>query len=141
MHTYQTREIIVFRMASGAELISELTTYCQMHEIEMAQVLGIGALRDPEIGSYDFEADAYESFTLAGDWEMLTFNANVSLKDDAPFVHPHVLLGNAAGEVRGGHLFAAEVLVAELQIHVLDGTPLHRVPDPVTGLMLWPVMG
>jgi hypothetical protein len=138
MTIYEKTEVHAIRLPTGAELVQALTNYCKEHEIEEAQVLGIGALRAPEIGSYSFAQEHYGSFTLDGDWEMLTFNANVSLKDGEPFVHPHVMLGDAEGRMRGGHLFAAEVLVAELTVHVLHGKPRTRVTDPVTKLSLWP---
>jgi hypothetical protein len=138
MTIYKKTETHAIRLPTGVELVRALTDYCKAHEIEQAQVLGIGALRAPEIGSYSFAEERYGSLTLNGDWEMLTFNANVSLKDGEPFVHPHVMLGDDEGHVRGGHLFAAEVLVAELTVHVLHGEPRSRVTDPVTKLSLWP---
>ncbi len=138
MTIYEKAEVHAIRLPTGVELVQALIDYCKAHEIEQAQVLGIGALRNPEIGSYSFADETYGSLTLDGDWEMLTFNANVSLQDGEPFVHPHVILGNAEGRVRGGHLFAAEVLVAELAIHVLHGEPRSRVTDAVTRLSLWP---
>jgi len=136
--TYREGAYHALRLPTGVELVTALTAYCRDHDIWQAQVLGIGALRNPEIGSYSFVEERYTSFTLEGEWEMLTFNANVSLKDREPFVHPHVILGDAEGHVRGGHLFAAEVLVAELTVQALQGKPRARVTDPLTGLSLWP---
>ena len=137
MSTFETREVQVFRLPPGTELVAGLTAHCEQHAIRQALIAGIGALRRPEIGSYSFEEGVYHRLQLAGDWELLTLNANVSLKEGRPFLHPHVILGNSAGEVRGGHLFAAEVLVAEIFIHVLKGEPLGRVTDAETGLSLW----
>lgn len=138
MSTFKTREVQAFRLSPGAELVAELTAHCAQHAIHQALIAGIGALRRPEIGSYSFEEGVYHRLQLAGDWELLTLNANVSLREGRPFIHPHVTLGNSAGEVRGGHLFSAEVLVAEIFVQVLEGEPLERVPDAETGLSLWP---
>jgi uncharacterized protein len=138
MTIYKKTEIHAIRLPTSVELVQALTAYCREHEIEQAQVLGIGAIRAPEIGSYDFAEEMYRTLALEGDWEMLTLNANVSLKDGEPFAHPHVMLSDADGRVRGGHLYAAEVLVAELTLHVLHGEPRSRVTDPMTKLSLWP---
>jgi len=138
MSTFKTREVQAFRLSPGAELVAGLTAHCEQHAIRQALIAGIGALREPEVGSYSFEEGAYQRLQLAGDWELLTLNANVSLKEGQPFIHPHVILGNSAGEVRGGHLFSAEVLVAEIFVHILEGEPLERVTDAETGLSLWP---
>ncbi|MEA3397105.1 MAG: DUF296 domain-containing protein [Chloroflexota bacterium] len=138
MSTFKTHEVQSFRLSPGTELVAGLTAHCEQYDIHQALILGLGAVREPEIGSYSFEKGAYQRLQLAGDWELLTLNANVSLKEGRPFIHPHVILGNSAGEVRGGHLFSAEVLVAEIFIHVLEGEPLERVLDAETGLSLWP---
>ena len=138
MSTFKTHEVQAFRLSPGAELVAALTAHCERHAIHQALILGLGALREPEIGGYSFEEGVYQRLQLAGDWELLTLNANVSLKEGRPFIHPHVTLGNSAGEVRGGHLFSAEVLVAEIFVQVLEGEPLERVSDAETGLSLWP---
>ncbi len=138
MSTFKTREVQAFRLSPGAELIAGLTAHCEQHAIHQALILGLGAVREPEIGGYSFVEGVYHRLQLEGDWELLTLNANVSLKEGRPFIHPHVTLGNSAGEVRGGHLFSAEVLVAEIFVYVLEGEPLERVPDAETGLSLWP---
>ncbi len=137
MAIYKTTETHVFRLPTGVELVSALTDYCKIHDIRQAQVLGLGAVRNPRIGRYAFQTETYHDFVLEGEWELLALNANVSLKDGAPFVHPHAMLGDAEGQVRGGHLFAAEVLVAEITLTVLAGPPQERVVDPKTGLSLW----
>jgi hypothetical protein len=138
MSTFHSREIRAFRLEPGMELVAALTAYCKAHEIEQGLILGLGAVRNPEIGSYAFEERAYHYLQLEGDWELLTLNANVSLKDGEPFLHPHVIVANSSGQVRGGHVLSAEVLVAEIYLHVLDGEPLEREPDSTTGLILWP---
>lgn len=138
MSTFHNREIRAFRLKPGMEIIAALTAYCKAHDIRQGLILGIGALRNPRIGSYAFEEGEYHYLQLEGDWELLTLNANVSLKEGEPFIHPHVILADPAGQVRGGHIVSAEVLVAEIYLHVLEGEPLERVSDPLTGLMLWP---
>lgn len=137
MTTYETADVRVFRLPTGVELVSALTDYCEGHNIAQAQVLGLGAVRTPRIGRYAFQTETYHDFVLEGEWELLALNANVSLKDGEPFVHAHAMLGDAEGQVRGGHLFAAEVLVAEITLTVLAGPPQERVTDPETGLSLW----
>jgi len=137
MATYTTREVRAFRLPRGVELVTALTRYCTVHKIQQACISGMGALHDPELGSYSFEEGTFGRLKLEGDWELLVLNANVSLKDGAPFIHPHVVLGDPQGNVRGGHLFAAEVHVAEIYVHVMAGQALSRVPDDETGLQLW----
>jgi hypothetical protein len=114
-----------------------VTDFCARHGIEQGFLVAIGAVRAPRISSYDFEAREYRAVQLEGDWELLGLNANVSLRDGRPFIHPHVLLADPEGHTRGGHLEEAEVLVAEVSLVVLEGETLERVPDEELGLSLW----
>ena len=138
MTVYATDRIYVFRLGPGAEILKALTAHCAKHNIQQSVIQGIGTLRDPVIGSYDFEDQEYRRLELPGIWELLTLNANSSLKEGTPFIHAHATLGDAKGHCRGGHLFSAEVLVAEVTVHALAGRPLERYTDPETGLSLWP---
>ncbi len=138
MVLYSSEEIYAFRLPPGVEIVAALTDYCSAHNIQQGLIQGMGAVHAPEIGSYDFDEQNYHYLELEGDWELVAFNANVSLKEGQPFIHPHVMLASPGGEVRGGHLLRAEVIVGEVAIQVLVGAPQERLVDPLTGLRLWP---
>ena len=63
----------------------------------------------------------------------------MSLKDGKPFLHLHAVLGDTKLRAWGGHLFhGSRIFAAEALLLRLQGQPLERRPDPVTGLALWP---
>ncbi|MEO2152751.1 MAG: DUF296 domain-containing protein, partial [Thermococcus sp.] len=78
----------------------------------------------------------YKRIELFGTFELLTLLGNVSIKDGRPFAHLHVTLGNASGDVFGGHLMRGEVFVAELYVQELLGEPLVR-KERGNNLSLW----
>jgi predicted DNA-binding protein with PD1-like motif len=135
-------EVHLFRLEEGEDLLQGIVAYCREAGIAQAVVSAIGAVRSPTLGAYDFAQGLYHRFTLEGDWELLALNGNISPAEDVegPFAHLHILLGGHDGTVRGGHLFSAEVRVAEVVLHVLEGEPLRRERQP-NGLLLWPTRG
>lgn len=138
MAVFTTHSIHAFRLSPEKDLLESLTHYCVEHNISQGAIQGIGAVKNPVIGGYNFEDRTYLQLQLEGDWELLTLSANISLKENQPFIHAHVVLGDHKGNVRGGHLFAAQIHVAEIQLHIFSGKKLERQEDPQTGLSLWP---
>ena len=71
--------------------------------------------------------------------EIVSLNANLSLRNGKPFVHAHIALGDRDGRVYGGHLMpGTEIFVFEYVLTVGKGF-LERVHDPDLNLDLWPV--
>lgn len=120
----------------GEEILESLTLFAQERGIDAASVQGIGALDKVEVGYFDHAARVYERHELPGEYELLSFLGNITLKNNAPFLHAHVVLSAADLTCLGGHLFAGRVSVtAELHVVPLLGS-LHRAHDPDTGLYL-----
>jgi len=129
--------IHLVRLDRGEDVIERLTAYLADRGIGSGTVTGIGAVRDVEVGAFVTAEERYERVRLEGEWELVSFQGTVALLDGRPFVHPHVVLGNAAAEVRGGHLFAATIAVTG-EFTIRDaGVRVTRELDPDVGLKLW----
>jgi predicted DNA-binding protein with PD1-like motif len=106
----------------------------------MATFSLIGAVSSYTIGSYDQTQQVYVTFTEKAPMEIVTCMGNISLLDENPFVHAHIVLGSESGELIGGHLFSETILFAgEIDIKELTGKPLEKAYDRTTGLKLWDV--
>ncbi len=104
----------------------------------MGFVSVIGAVQGATIGYYDQEEKVYRSRQLEGGLEITSCNGNISLKGGDLMVHAHILLSDAEGATYGGHLLSPTTLFAgEALIQELEGGPLEREYDEVTGLFLW----
>lgn len=90
------------------------------------------------LGYFDQRKGAYVQKTFLGDLEILSCSGNISLKEGRPFPHLHAVMGDKRLRAFGGHLFASKVFAAEVFLREVGGPPLARLPDPETGLALWP---
>lgn len=120
----------------GEEVMNSLTQFSRDQGIFAATVTGIGALDNVEVGYFHVHQSKYEMHALHGEYELLSLIGNITLKDNAPLLHAHVVLSGPDLGCIGGHLFSGRVAVtAELQLTPL-GSSLHRELDPETGLWL-----
>lgn len=128
------------RLAKGDDLLAALTNISEQLGITLGDVKVIGAVSRARVGYYHQDSRQYEWLDLERHLEILALEGNISLKDDKPFVHAHVILGDGEGRAFGGHLaegttvFAAEFIIQEFKAE----RALHRQMDEATGLFLWP---
>jgi uncharacterized protein len=129
---------IVARLAHGGDLLEEIAAVAGAHGVTMAEVRGIGALSEARLAYYDQQAKTYGEFAVEGAVEILALLGNVSRRDGATAVHVHATLSGHDGACMGGHVVpGCRVFACELMLQELDGEPLEREYDEVTGLPLW----
>ncbi|ASJ07364.1 PPC domain-containing DNA-binding protein [Thermococcus pacificus] len=133
---FKPGKVFLMRAPEGVDLLEFVNSFAEKNGINTAIVKGIGSLRNPVVGYYSEETKSYKKIELVGTFELLTLLGNISIKDGKPFAHLHVTLGNANGDVFGGHLIKGAVFVAEVFIQELLGEPLERKKQE-NGLVLW----
>lgn len=118
-------------------VLKTLTDFCSARKINNGQVFGIGAIKDVELGAFDPETKQYTRKVFTGCYELISFQGNIMLLDDKPFIHAHVTISDHNFKIKGGHLFAAIVAaVGEFIVLPLAGDA-RREPDPEIGLATW----
>ena len=138
MVNYKLKRTLIGQLPHGADLLESLTEIVQRENIRLGRISGIGATTHAVVAYYDQNIKKYNSLEFSGGMEILCLNGNVSLRDGKPFVHVHILLGNAEGKVFGGHLLPGTKLFAcEVTIDEVEGEELVRERDERTGLFLW----
>lgn len=137
-HQTDLRAVHLVALERGEPVIKTLIQYALQRNIRCASVSGIGAIGDVEIGAFVVGERRYQRTRLPGDWELLSLSGNLADDDEGKLVfHPHVVLGDADGQTRGGHLFQASCAVTvELVLHEYEWTITRRT-DGFTGLKLW----
>ncbi|HUN66389.1 MAG TPA: PPC domain-containing DNA-binding protein [Bacteroidota bacterium] len=136
--SYSIKRTIIGQLPYGADLYESLTQLVKKEGITCGRIAGLGATTHAVVAFYDQKTHVYNPLEFPGGMEILNLHGNISVRDGQPFVHVHIVLGDAAGRVFGGHLlpgtrlFACEVFVDEF-----DGPPLTRNQEPRTGLHLW----
>lgn len=128
---------LVVSLTRGEPVRASLEQLALEQGLVAAQVSAIGALEDPELGCWDLEQKVYHKRLMPGVWELLSLQGNLSLHEEKPFLHAHVLLSGADYTALGGHFFESRVGVV-LEMFVLPyPTPLPRRFCPELGLPRW----
>ena len=126
------------RLPHGADLIETIETACRGRGVQMAGVMALGAVRRATIAYYDQDEKEYRQRTFDEPLEIAALIGNISLRDGEPMLHAHAVFSRENGETVAGHLASpTEIFACEVRIDMLDGPPLERVLDDVTGLTLW----
>ncbi len=140
---FKPGSVYMGRLQKGADIIRSIEDFCKENSIKAAWVNVIGALNKATISYYDQEKRQYFHKELSGEYEIVNCSGNISLKDEKPFAHLHIVLSDTEFSTQGGHLWpdSVSVFAAEYVIFELDKAPndeeLSRCADPETGLALW----
>lgn len=124
-------------LEKGEPIVDVLTNFCKEHNILNGHITGIGAMNNIELGAYDSSTKEYTKKTFKEEYELITYQGNIMLLNDEPFIHAHVTIGNHNMEIFGGHLFSMNVaVVGEFIINKIDGNSKRTFNDEI-GLATW----
>jgi uncharacterized protein len=118
------------------EVASGLAEFARAEGLDAGRLSGIGALSDATLGFFDWETKSYVEIPFDEQVEVLSLVGDIASKDGAPEVHAHLVVSDATGRARGGHLLRAfvrptlEVVVVESPAHLV------RRHDDASGLAL-----
>lgn len=129
-----TTYVLVFD--KGDEVMENLTRFVSERGLTAGHFTAIGAFEDVTLGFLDPDTKEYVPITIDEQVEALSIVGDISLENDEPRVHAHVVVGKRDGRAYGGHLLDAHVWPT-LEV-VLTESPAHlrRRVDPDTGLPL-----
>ena len=132
----KTNDGFVVRCEIGDEVVAELVRFAAEHKIHSGTVLGIGALKEPELGYYNIDTKEYVKRKFDGDWELAGLSGNFAKKGSDTILHAHAVFSNDKFQTIGGHLFSALVAVTGEFYIWTGGVEIERGPDSATGLNL-----
>lgn len=138
--TQRTRRI-VGRLERGEDVLGAVQRLCRDHRVRGGWIRAVGAFEWVELCEYDQRTREYKpALRFDTPCEILSLEGNVSIKDDAPFVHLHATVSRETDngiQVLGGHLTGGAAFSCELVLDTFDDIDLVRVRDHATGLSLW----
>ena len=109
MNYKQDGNTFIVYVKQNEKIMQTLTDFCKSHNIQNAQISGIGAIKQIELGAYDLNNKKYIIQNFDDIWELTSFQGNVILKDRDPFIHAHINISDHNFNVKGGHLFEANM--------------------------------
>ena len=132
MQFQKVKNSYIVHVEKGEKIVESLTNFCKQNNIHSAQLAGIGAVKNIDIGAYDIDTKDYIHRVFDEILELLSFQGNIALKDGEPFLHAHITLGNHDMEVFGGHLFEMEVAaVGEFIIHDFQNETHRKLNEDI----------
>jgi predicted DNA-binding protein with PD1-like motif len=122
---------------TGDDVCERLLSFAREHDIDCAQLSGLGAFSRVVLGYFDWEKKEYERIPVEEQVELLSLVGDIARAEDGgPKLHAHVVIGRRDGSARGGHLIDARVRPTLELILVESPAHLRRRSDPETGLAL-----
>lgn len=119
------------------KVIETLTRFCKEHEMFCGEITGIGAVKEIELGAFDPIEKKYTTVMFDDTYELISLNGNITLKDDEPFIHAHMTIGDHDMKIFGGHLFEMKVAVVGEFILTKSDAVIRRKMDDKIGLATW----
>ncbi len=128
----------IVKLEKDTDLLDSLTNYAKENNIQAAEINFIGAVQSAKVLYFNQEKKKYDEHIMDQPYEVLSGIGNISLLDDKPFVHVHVVLADSTGKAYGGHLDkGTKVWLIEAFIHEVDSKNLVRNFDENICLSVW----
>lgn len=130
-----TKQYVVI-FYQGDEAFSGLLEFAKEQQVTSAHFTAVGAINGATLGYFDPKRKMYKKISINGQHEVIGMSGDVALYRGNPVVHTHMVVGNADGTTRGGHVLEAfvsptlEVMVTE------DPVIMQKRFDPATDLTL-----
>lgn len=135
---YLTGRTFLFSIFKGEDLLQAIQHFSHHHQVRCGLINAIGAVERATFGIYDQKAKKYIKHNLEKELEIISLCGNISLFDDKPMVHAHVVFSDSEGKATGGHVMAGtRVFSCEVFMQELTGDVKVRKNDKVTQLPLW----
>ncbi len=122
--------ICVARLDKGEHLLDSVIALVKEYQIKTGLVGVIGALQPAEIMYYQLEKKEYKSILIKESVELLSATGTVTLFDDNPFVHLHIVVGRQDGTTMGGHCGPASTINITGEVTIIETTdPIYRAKN------------
>lgn len=128
--------VFVLVFDPGDEVISGLRSFATEANLTAASFTAIGAFRDVTLGFFDLERKEYRKIPIREQVEVLSLLGNVTVFQEKPKLHAHVVVGKVDGTAHGGHLMEAHVRPTLEVVLTEEPANLRRRTDEATGLAL-----
>ena len=124
-------------LSKGDEIFESLYKVVEELNIKFSWINGIGAADKITLGSYPSSLKKYIKKDFDNEFELASIMGNITIKEDAPFIHVHATISDEECNAFAGHLFSATITVTcEIILNISD-KPIYRKECNEVGLYLW----
>lgn len=113
-----TGRVFEIRFGTGDEILTGLYDFVAKNKITSGHITGIGGLAPGALlGWGDPEVGGFKRIEIKDKTEIVSLIGDISLRNDVPYVHVHMVVGSADGSTKAGHLLEAHIApVGELTV-------------------------
>ena len=113
---------ILLRLDPGDEIVKSILQVAHETNTTTAEISGIGATDDFEVGVFNMETKKYDIHKFTGNHEITNLCGSLSTMNAEAYQHLHITCANHEGECVGGHLLKAIIsLTCEIFIRKTEG--------------------
>ena len=135
---YLTGRTYIFKLPKGKDLMESLAAFCHDNQVKCGIVNVIGAVENATLSVFDQAKKKYGKKVISEALDIVSLTGNISIQDNRPCIHAHVMFADKEYQVFGGHLLpGTKIFVGEAYIQELVGEPKVRRMDKVTKVSLW----
>ena len=128
---------LVVRVDPEEEICQALVDLAAKEKIALAEIHGLGAVKEFTTGVFDPATKQYYAIHFQGVFEIVSLTGPLTQKDGKPYLHVHMSAGDEKGNVFGGHLNRAVVsATAEIVVRQMDGVVERQMCEKI-GLNLF----
>jgi predicted DNA-binding protein with PD1-like motif len=108
----------------GDEAAGAIAAFARDQRLSGSHFTAIGAFSRAVVAYFDWPSREYRQVAVDEQTEVLSLIGDITLKEGAPQVHAHVVLGKRDASAHGGHLVAGyvrptlEIVVTEVPRHL-----------------------
>ena len=104
-----------------SELVSTLAELARENNIALGAFTAIGALKSTKLAFYDQETHEYIDLAdLDEPQELISCMGTITIREGRHYAHAHVVLVDAKGTTRAGHLLEGKVYFTQICVHQLE---------------------
>lgn len=129
--------MIFIKLEPNDDLLESITLAAKEYSIKTGFFTAIGAINQANVGYYLIDQKKYKILTFNGDFEVVSCLGNVTLKNNSPIIHAHLMITDKNGNAIGGHLLPGCRISVTGEVFMLEGkNQLIRKIDEQFGLSL-----
>ena len=128
MEYYRKKEDIFLRLEPGEYLVKSLIDLAEKEKIEFATIVsGVGMIEGLEMGWFCVNDNDYDTYKVAGTFDLSSISGNISLFQDKPRPHVHIVANKPSFDTVSGHLIDCRChITMEIGLRLLENSNLKR---------------
>lgn len=128
MEYFRSGQDVFMRLEPGEELVENLTRLAVEEGIEFATITsGVGMIDGMELGFFCVNDNDYDTYRVAGVYDLSSISGNIALFDGKPKPHVHIVANKPDFDTVSGHLMSCKAhITMEVGLTVFEKTGAHR---------------